>query len=570
MKLFSLILFFLSVLSLNAQQVDTVSFNQRTGGKIDSLDFSFSFPISLFPGGALNVQNTFIDAGFVFNTNGLQNFALPSSIPPHQFSALPHLGFSYSFGSSGLQYVHCDYQQLFKKSLFNLTFNRSSANGFLRNSSFLNNDLTLRLERKSDFIDNSFTGKYENKVISLNGGVTNDTFIEVQGVNFLPVQYEDAASSFKIASLDVSNYYHLKADSAVNRKMGIQSNHLYTAIAREYINSSDLGVANYDTLATRDQYRFASIQNGIGIYYKTKKLVVNGLVNHRYWDYQNLGLHRDSVEINLTSDLLYQSLNYSFQNKLYLNVIGAGQEFYNKSNFSVRFQKVNLNANVSYSQLWPIQFQRFYYANAYNYKLSSPELQTKLEASLKIQVDLKEGNNFSIEAKSYTMKNNYFFIDSMWRNDTLTSILMNTFTLGGSVHYKQLYFQPRIGFNVVNNASSFLPSFTSNARFFIKGKLFKAKKMEGVLGFDLGFVKSYKSFAYNSDLDVFYFSSSSQTFSDYFTVGTFFGFEIGEFRFYTRLENLNYFATNIRNQSVIGYPVPPTIVRLGVTWDFFN
>ena len=52
---------------------------------------------------------------------------------------------------------------------------------------------------------------------------------------------------------------------------------------------------------------------------------------------------------------------------------------------------------------------------------------------------------------------------------------------------------------------------------------------------------------------------------DFFT-----GIQIDEFRFYFKFENIDYFWNKQTNLQQIGYPISPTIIRLGFTWDFFN
>ena len=94
--------------------------------------------------------------------------------------------------------------------------------------------------------------------------------------------------------------------------------------------------------------------------------------------------------------------------------------------------------------------------------------------------------------------------------------------------------------------------------------------MEAIVGGDVAFLSSYKTLNYNPTMDLFYFNNGNEKFKDYTSFSVFFGFEISEFRFYARLENISYSFTDKKNQSVIGYPVQPNFVRLGIVWDFFN
>ena len=53
-----------------------------------------------------------------------------SKFDPLKFSAIPHLGFAYSFGGQGAQFVRLDYSQAFSDHfLFNLKYSRNSGIG---------------------------------------------------------------------------------------------------------------------------------------------------------------------------------------------------------------------------------------------------------------------------------------------------------------------------------------------------------------------------------------------------------------------------------------------------------
>ena len=47
-------------------------------------------------------------------------------------------------------------------------------------------------------------------------------------------------------------------------------------------------------------------------------------------------------------------------------------------------------------------------------------------------------------------------------------------------------------------------------------------------------------------------------------------FQIDEFRFYLRFENLGSLWNDLYREDVISYPLVQTRFRIGVSWDFFN
>ena len=553
-----------------SQELDTVKFDYRTGGKLDSVDFSNSFPMSTFSGGVLDGVNSFVSSDFIYSNPSLLNFVGEAKYSNMKFSALPHLGFSYSFGGNGGQFVHFDYQHSTKNTLLNVGYDRSSSSGVIRNSDFLKNDVQVQLNRLGEKVDFLFSGSFGNKDIGLSGGIVSDTFIEEQGVGFLPVKYDNARSFFKSADVTFSNFYHEKKDSIGYSSSGVQSFHSFKSISREFTNDVLLSNYIYDSIMTRDQYRTSSLQNGLGVYLKKNRFFLNFLANHRYLHYQNLGLHTDTNELNLTSSFQYFNKDLCLKNEFSFNLIGAGRERFNNTSFSFNFKRFKFSGEVLYSQLWPLFNQRKYYSNLYNLNLSEFDLQTKFKQILTMTKTFLNKQSVYFKVSNYAMKNNYFFIKDKWRNDTLTSINMQTLEFGGGVNYKHFYLNPTVRLNLISNEINITPSYVLNNRFFVKGKLFKAKKMEAIFGVDVSYVSSYNTLDYNPVVDAFVFSDDINRFKGYYSLSTYFGFEMGEFRMYARIENMQYPFVDKTNQVVTGYPVQPNFVRLGVTWDFFN
>jgi hypothetical protein len=47
-------------------------------------------------------------------------------------------------------------------------------------------------------------------------------------------------------------------------------------------------------------------------------------------------------------------------------------------------------------------------------------------------------------------------------------------------------------------------------------------------------------------------------------------FDLGYFRWFVRIENIEQLFQSETNMEAIGYPVLPTQLRFGVSWDLFN
>lgn len=573
--LFYFFLFFSCHFLLGQEQLfterDTVKFSSRTGGELDSVDMSYSNQLSTFPGGGLNFENNTITPLFIKQHAGLQNFRFIPELSPMKFSAVPHIGFSYSFGAKGTQFLHYDYQQAFsRKTLINIEGKRISSAGFLRNSNFNDNLVSLQLRHYDRIYSMVLEGSYSSKKISLSGGITDDSNLDIQGLDFLPVAKADALDSIKLANVKLSNYFNFLADSS--NAIGLVTKHQYQVESRVYLENEYIPMPlwNIDSMETRDQYRLASVRNSAGFYSKAKRLYIDALVQHRYWDFQNLSIHHDTNELNFTSKLRFDHKVFLLNNDLALNIIGAGGEWSNKSSIRTNYRKIKLIGSLEIEQKLPEPFQRFYFSNYHEYNLSKYELQSRLFTNITASYTVSSKISIQLNYSNSILHNNYFFIDTTWRNDTLTTIAINSFSVSGSTHFKFIYLLPKITFNLPTANFNYLPSTSINARLFIKKRMFKAQKMEGIVGVDASWISSYNLLNYNTPIDVFVFNTSTQQFNAMSNLSVFFGFAIDEFRFYARMENIGYFWNDKHNQVLTGYPIQKNFLRLGITWDFFN
>ena len=548
---------------------DSIKFKYRTGGEIDSLDMTYANNVSTFSGTSLNSQNTLISNSFLQKRNGLQNFREPFTYKALTYSSAPHLGFSYTFGSKGTQFLHFDYQySISKNTLLNINYLRNSSNGFLRNSKYSDNYFDIQIRKNDKFYSYLFQSNYTNKLIGLNGGVTDFTLINSQGLEYVPVANTSAKSTIKLAEIKLQNYFNILNDSL--NGFGITSKHRYSVTNREFSETNKILNSNYDSTQTRDQYRLASIETAGGVYFKSKSTKFDILLQHKYWDFQNLSKHRDTNEINITSTLDFKSNKFEFKNELNSNLIGAGGEWSNKMSFFSTINKLKLSATLQAEQKWPDAFQRFYYSNSNAYKLLNYNLQTRVYSIIDAKYQLSKNNYLQFQFSNSILKNNYFYLKNTWRNDTLSIVSINSFKLSGSATFWKITIQPCISYNLTSSNFDYIPQTVFNTRMFFKKKMFKAKKLEGMYGIDFAYISNYRLLDYNYRMDVFTIDNQILKFQSMTNLSAFFGFSLGEFRFYTRVENIGYMWNNSANQIVVGYPIQKNIIRLGLTWDFFN
>jgi hypothetical protein len=578
-----LIAFFLVLLPLTNlaqynllfQQTDTIKITHRSGGiAIDSLDNYYTGDISLTPGGAWNNPFGKYGADYLSIFNHLQKpLHLPKKLKSH-FTALPHLGFIYSFGSKGLQYVHADYQQSFRNNTnLNIHFDKNAygnIKGMMRNTGFDNQSFQVLLDHRSKYYEGLLYMHYIKSRRQLSGGIISDTLIDTFGLEFVPVRKDFANSEQK--SFDFGTQHAINFNKDTLFRHGLVYKNRLSIENREFFEEGFLtGIyqnINLDSNSTRDQYQLAKINNAAGYFLKTNFLQAEALMQHSYWDYQNLARHRDTSEIEFQGNIGFRFSNFSLQNEITLNLVGAQGEW--SETLKVQFKQPNWNHSLQFetNSKLPTVFQRSYFSNNQSWNLSN--LKTMQQTGLKYDVANLSKWKLSSQIAWKNMKNTYFFMNDTWRNDTLTSINLFTVSIGADLKWRSFHLQPRLQYSMTPESFDFIPQYDLRAKLFFNKKLFKAKRLDFIIGVDVRYQAGYRLLAYQSNLDLFIIPTQRQEHKPVVELSFFTGFKIDVFRFYFKFENIDYFWNSKTNHQQAGFPINPSVIRLGLTWDFFN
>ncbi|WP_107039172.1 putative porin [Brumimicrobium mesophilum] len=557
------------------QEMDSIKIGYRSGGtELDSIDASFIGEITLRPGsgfGQLYERN--LAENIFLSPASLAYVSSQRKISP-KFSGLPYLGFQYAFGSSLTQDLNLEYHQFYRpNSHLHFRYNRRTSNGFLRNGDYGLNDLNLRFFHSKERYSTNFEGSYSAYDIAQNGGISTDSLLDEFEIEFTPVQRENARSVVRKLDLKWDNYLLMVGDSLIGS--GFKTKHQYNIVGREYTDQlTDLSVIDtfyIDTSGkTRDQYQTAKFSNGGGVYFNSPGLKIDATINHQYWRNQNLGANRDTNEVYLHSNLfaaLGSRLHLS--NEFYLNLIGATGEIKNYAflNYEI-FNDLTLKGRLNFENLYPTPYQRFHTANYYQWNIDDLEMQQKLQ----IGGDLKYGDSTFIQASVLwtSINNGRYFMGNEWRQDTLELISMGSFQLKGGLKLGKWSFYPTatLRFNSAN--FSFQPIFETMNRITFQTKLFKAQKLGAAFGVDLGYQSGYNYLEYNGVLGLLQIPTTPLETEAIIRLNAFLALSIDEFRFFVKAENLSSLINDPKTRIDIDYPIMPFLIRLGITWDFFN
>lgn len=328
-------------------------------------------------------------------------------------------------------------------------------------------------------------------------------------------------------------------------------------------------VINFDSLTTYDQHQWSQLANSAGIYTQTSSLFLKGGVAAEYWNFQNLGRFRDTTEISLFGDLNFKKKNTLITNQLDANLIGAKNEFFNHFEISQRLNSIRLKGIAHIENKLPEYHQRYSIGNNYETNLVDPELQQRV--NLSAQIAMKLGSVLVSGTYSYTVaRNNYFFIQDTWRNDTLSTIAFNQLNLRVAYNFRSLYLQPSYTLTINPENFNIIPQHQLQTRLMVKGGLFKAKKLKAYAGVDFALISSYQRIGFSSTTSTFDLSYLSPVMRGYNNLHFFTGFQIDEFKFFVRIENLGSLWNDRNTLQQISYPLASMQFRVGITWDFFN
>ena len=565
--------------SLNAQtfrslfSVDSLKMFHQTGGKLDSIDLIIGMPSSTFVGGSWNrLENTLGPNEFIKFNGGQQLYSF-SDWKKMRYTGLPHLGFAYSFGGKGTQFVTATYEQAFKHSvLLNLDYTKYRSSGFLRNSEFTHNDLQLQLNKTGKIYSFELKGAYETSDAEQNGGLLLDSLADNFDLVFLPVQKENAKLATRRTRLSLTNYVDCIKDST--KAMGLYIQHELKIKKFSYTEKSDslsllYSSINKDSLVTNDQHQWSQIANGVGVFWKNDFHFLTFGPTLRFWNFQNLGIYRDTLELNLVANYAYKRKDLTLQAFSEWNLVGAQNESIHLLSANYKSNKFKFAGSVLYENKLPDYYQRYAVGNNYACNLQNPNKQIRFQPTVSVKSSLA-GISFLGTYSFALMKNNYFFIQDTWRNDTLGSFRFQQISLRLEYAYRKLTIQPNYIFTVSMDNLKITPTHQFQTRLFLKGYIFKARKMLAYTGIDFALLSSFQRIGYSSNTGSFQLDEIYTNNKGYTNIHFFAGFQIEEFKFFLRMENIAYFWNDKNSELVKNYPLQSNLIRVGITWDFFN
>lgn len=558
------------------EDMDTIRYDYRSNGHpLEQIDNATIGTVMLRPAGGFSSHYEHHLASNLFTSPAGVSYLVDTKKITPKFTAIPYLGFQYAFGQYLNQVLNATYHHyLDKKTHLHLNYHRRGSNGILRQSDFILNNLHLLFYREKKRWKTHLDLYYTNHTYAENGGImSSDSLINNLPIAFIEVAKQNAQSKVKQADLIWENYFSLYDDSIVSHGWVTRTNYKFQS--RLF---TEVGTINQyeeffmDSTKTHDYYQTPQLSNGLGYFLASKQLKLSGTFNHKYWRYQNLGNVHDTTELFVLGQLQIGGKRLNLKNEFYINTLGALGELYNKASlYFLPMSNIELKTYLNIDNRLPIPFQRFYRANTIQWELAELNTQQLLSVggTLKIS-DKQQSNKFLAGLDWTTVNNGLYMIDNQWRQDTLSFVSLGTLSLGGELHTKRFHFYPNVTLRFNTDNFSYQPSFSTRNRIAFKQGFFEEDALVIALGVDIGYDLGHDFLTYNiltSTMDPIQSNSSTP---NLMRLNVFGAVEIDSFRFFVRAENVDYFINPITARVDNFYTLTPFLIRLGLTWDFFN
>jgi hypothetical protein len=562
---------------INLFDYDTLKYNHVILGSLDTIDQA-SRPLSssfLFPNESVNTY--WIQPNQLFHQgNSIYSISHTTS-EKLKFSALPHIGFGYSFGAQATQKLDFEFHQAFKQGfLINALMHNFKTDGFFRNTNAQNSQYELDLARNGKV--HSFQLKVRSIKVQRNwsGGIQNDSLLETLSTKLIPVLKENAQSINKNLIIELTNKFLILKDSS--NLFGISTTNEYRLFKRFYTErdsiSSLYSIINLDSLKTNDSLLQHSSINHVGLFFKSNRLNLEGGINSSYWKYSSFGYQNDTLEVGLYSQVKLRLGDFSLDQKGNYNLSGAANGFQNLIQLDGKLANFKLSVVHKITNELPLVFQRFFYSNNVAYKTIN------LEKQLFQNFTLKLGRNFQKQNFQFTYElgqfNKIYQFDSqqlIWRNDLNSSNgIYNQFSLKSHINWNWFNLHLKYQYTAIDETKRFVPPHAFDTRLFASGGIFKAKKLKAAVGMDFIITSSYRRLNFIPQMTIFDLENSSfnSISNGFMNLAAFASFEVEAFRLFIRLDNIAYFWQDRQIEIVNGYAFPSAQFKVGITWDFWN
>lgn len=580
------VLILLASFSVNAQydfyernylepEEDTVYFNLRSGTRhIDSLDRAYyNLNPSMFNNGRgyLPEFRTLKDWGTNRHFFADERATYKAK---HHFTALPYVGFFYSFGGGGDQVMDLRYTHNFgQRTNLSFRYHRSADNGQMRGAKVNNNELSLKLSYKGEKIRSYIDAYYAFDDYMESEGISDNQDLEPFTIDLFQIKRLNANANVKRGYVTWKNYLTIGKDSLSPWNLYFSpSFHTYQRrFEEEFVDTTLQPSGNYNDLNTRDNWQEPHLLLDAGIMFKKEKFQISAGYVYDYWVYSN---HANRIVGNdnyLVSGINWKFGKFTFTNDIRFFITGNPFEFYENANLSFQLtEKSRVGAELLLDNYFIEPFQMRYSANHYDwtnaYSGSSPtnrlfgQLFYEFSGKQKVRVDVRQ----------MVINNQYVFENDNWVASGVTQSVFSP-RVTGELRFWKFASQTNAELFLSNKSVISHPDYRIRTRFLFDSPIFKAKRLLLATGVEVNYIPNYRVASYLPELGVYHFNNTGNNYDiNMLQLDFFLNLQIERFRFLISANGLNNLWDLTPRFYAEGYPVRPFFVRVGLSWDFVN
>lgn len=421
--------------------------------------------------------------------------------------------------------------------------------------------------------DTLFTDNIEPNRILLNVNLPNDMRIMRNREFYLDQRIKLARLLNKVTD---------NADSIKSQEQSVDKAFLALGYNIKYNRRSDVykGVANgyYDDyFYSEDDYRdsssYSSLTNTLYIEAEVgerSKLAIRGGVRNLLMEYAGENFRFISNNWGITGDLQGKIKEYVDINGT-VDYILAGPlnnsiDIKGKGKIKV-YKDINAFGSYRYQLRSPDFYKQFYYSNNFIWQNDFEKESTGI-----LQYGLGWGLGNKLEIANYTFTNFTYFNNEGYSAQSGPVIRLNrielvqNFTLWDFIHQdNNIYYQTTTDANGVLP----LPEWVSRNSLYFEFPLFKGA-LQCLWGAEVKYFSAYQSPAFNPATGTFYVTKEMRSIGNYPLIDLFANFKIQKAKIFVKYEHASqglfdysYFAAPL-------YPFPDRVLRVGISWRFFN
>lgn len=552
---------------------DTVFITKRSGTeRIDSLDRAYyNLNPSLFNNGRAYLPEfrELTEWGSYRHLFGDERVIYRSDF---HFTALPYMGFFYSFGSGGDQVMDVRYTHNFGQKV-NLSFryHRVADNGQMRRTKVGNNDVNLKLSYSGTRFRSYLDGYFGFDNYFEHGGIADPADLENLALALVPVQRTSADVNVRRAYITWKNYLALGKDSL--QRFNLYVNPSFHTFRRRYVEAIDTAMfPNYllDADSTRDNWQEPHLLLDAGVLLKTKAFQLSAGYVFDYWRFDNLGQQFSGVDNYIVSGLKWRFRGFELTNNFRFFVTGNPFEFKDEARLSYAFKSHRVGADFLIENYFIEPFQMRYTANYFNWEnaYSGSNATTRLLGGLFYELTGKQA--LRVDVRQLVMSNPWVFENGNWLPSGRTQSVFAP-RIRGALRFWKFSSHTTLEMFVSNKSVISHPDYRIRSRFFLDSPIFKAKRLLLATGVEFTYMPDYELNGYLPELSVFqYIPGNGIQSVQNIQLDFFLNFQIDRFRFMIQAGGLNNLWDDAPRYNAVGHPVRPFYMRLGLAWDFVN